>query len=58
MDINKQIRSFRDRVFKDINEEPLPVEVKRLVLTEIMSAVNQACDSLMNQPEEKEANNG
>ena len=41
---NAQIRRFRNTVLQLVNEEPLPVEVKRLVLSEIMQAVSNKCD--------------
>ena len=42
--INIQIRAFRDKLVKVINEEQLPTEIKRLVLAEVFSAVTAAAD--------------
>ena len=50
---NAQIRRFRNTVLQLINAEPLPVEVKRLVLSEIMQAVSNKCDEEI-QRESKE----
>lgn len=42
---NLRIRMLREKLINDINEVDLPIEVKRLVLKEIMSLVNDAADN-------------
>lgn len=42
---NIVIRMLREKIISDLNEAELPIEVKRLVLKEIMSAVNDTADS-------------
>lgn len=44
MGINTQIKEFQQKVLSVINQENLPVEVKRLALVEIMHAINDAVD--------------
>lgn len=53
MGINTQIKEFQQKVLSVINQENLPVEVKRLALVEIMHAINDAVDREI----EKEAAN-
>lgn len=42
---NLAIRILREKIISDLNEAELPIEVKRLVLKEIMSVVNDTADS-------------
>ena len=41
---NIVIRMLREKIINDLNEAELPIETKRLVMKEIMSAVNDAAD--------------
>ena len=41
---NLKIRVLREKLIDDLNEVEIPIEVKRLVLKEVMSAVNNAAD--------------
>lgn len=43
--MNLEIRKFRQKIVNDINEAELPIEVKRLVLKEVMSVVNETADN-------------
>lgn len=45
--INLQIRSLKNRVIKMINEEPLPIEVKRLILVELCQEISQVADRVI-----------
>lgn len=40
-----RIRGFRNHIIGVINEEPLPLEVKRLVLKDILDEVSVAADN-------------
>ena len=42
---NLRIRMLREKLINDINEVDLPIEVRRLVLKEILSVVNDTADS-------------
>lgn len=52
MGINKQIREYQNRLLEVVNEEQLPLEIKRLVLAEVMNAVSNAADAMVEQEEE------
>ena len=54
MGVNKQIRDFQENLLKQINQEQLPLEVKRLVLAELMKALQDACDNEVRKEEEEE----
>lgn len=54
MGINKQIRDYQNRILEIVNEEPLPLEIKRLALAEVMNAVAKAADGAVEQEEEQE----
>ena len=43
-----QIRQFRDELLEKVNGTELPLEVKRLVLNEILHAVSEASDTFIN----------
>lgn len=43
-----QIRQFRDELLEKVNSTELPLEVKRLVLNEILHAVSEASDTFIN----------
>ena len=43
-----QIRQFRDEILEKVNSTELPLEVKRLVLNEILHAVSEASDTFIN----------
>lgn len=44
MRFNLQIRNFQQKVLSIVNEEQLPLEVKRIVLSQILDAVSKAAD--------------
>lgn len=43
-----EIRQFRDELLEKVNSTELPLEVKRLVLNEILHAVSEASDTFIN----------
>ena len=43
-----EIRQFRDELLEKVNGTELPLEVKRLVLNEILHAVSEASDTFIN----------
>lgn len=49
---NLKIRMLREKLINDLNEVDLPIEVKRLVLKEIMSLVNDAADGQIEKERE------
>ncbi len=52
--INIQIRQLRDSIIAITNASPLPIEVKRLVFSEIQTQINQESDRIIIE-ERKEA---
>ena len=42
--VNTQIRQFRDSIIELTNESPLPIEIKRLVFSEVSAAINNEAD--------------
>lgn len=52
--INTQIRQLRDSIIAITNSSPLPIEVKRLVFSEIQTQINQESDRIIIE-EKKEA---
>lgn len=44
---NSDIRQFRDSIIAMINAAPLPIEVKRMALTEICNAVNAEAERVI-----------
>lgn len=52
--INTQIRQLRDSIIAITNASPLPIEVKRLVFSEIQTQINQESDRIIIE-EKKEA---
>lgn len=52
--INTQIRQLRDAIIATTNASPLPIEVKRLVFSEIQTQINQESDRIIIE-ERKEA---
>ena len=50
--MNLEIRKFRQKIVNDINEAELPIEVKRLVLKEVMSVVNETADNQIAKEQE------
>lgn len=52
--INTQIRQFRDAIIATTNASPLPIEVKRLVFSEIQTQINMESDRIIIE-EKKEA---
>lgn len=47
--IDIDIRQFRDDLLEQINSTQLPLEVKRLVLAEILHAISEASDNFINE---------
>lgn len=45
--INTQIRQLRDAIIATTNASPLPIEVKRLVFSEIQTQINQESDRII-----------
>lgn len=52
--INTQIRQLRDAIIATTNASPLPIEVKRLVFSEIQTQINKESDRIIIE-ERKEA---
>jgi len=50
--INTQIRQFRDSIIAMTNTSPLPIEVKRLVFAEVVTAISNEAEKAI--AEEKE----
>lgn len=44
----KKIRDFRKRIIDDVNEADIDIEIKRLVLNEIVSMVTKKCEEVLN----------
>ena len=42
--VNSQIRQFRDSIVAMTNANPLPIEIKRLVFTELLSQITVEAD--------------
>lgn len=49
-----QIRSFEDGIISNINASDLPIEVKRLVLAEILHKVEVESNKIIRQAKESE----
>lgn len=43
--MNLAIRAFRNKLINSINEENLPIEVKRLVVREILDQINETSEN-------------
>lgn len=43
--MNLAIRAFRNKLINSINEENLPIEVKRLVVKEILDQINETAEN-------------
>lgn len=57
--VNTQIRQFRDSIIAMTNACPLPIEIKRLVFSEIYTHINAESDRIIiaeRQEEEKQNN--
>ena len=57
--VNTQIRQFRDSIIAMTNTCPLPIEIKRLVFSEIYMQINTESDRMIRaekQEEEKQNN--
>lgn len=52
--INTQIRQLRDSIIAITNASPLPIEVKRLVFSEIQTQINQESDRIIIEEQEAE----
>lgn len=52
-----QIRSFEDEIISSINASNLPIEVKRLVLAEILHKVEVESNKIIRQAKESEVKN-
>ena len=44
MNDDLRIRSFKNKMINTMNDEPLPLEVKRLVLVDILNETSRAAD--------------
>lgn len=58
---NSDIRQFRDSIIAMINAAPLPIEVKRMTLSEIYNAVNAEAERVIleeKNTKEKDTENG
>lgn len=44
MNDDLRIRSFKNKMINMMNDEPLPLEVKRLVLVDILNETSRAAD--------------
>ena len=53
--VNTEIRQFRDSIIAITNASPLPIEIKRLVFSEIQTLINQEADKVI-IAERKQAN--
>lgn len=42
--MNSEIRRLEDKIIDDINEADLPIEVKRLVLSDVLNLVTRQAD--------------
>ena len=45
--INTQIRQFKESIVAITNTCPLPIEVKRLVFSEVLSQISQAANEMI-----------
>lgn len=54
--INTQIRQLRDSIIAMTNASPLPIEVKRLVFSEIQIAINQESDKVISEERNEQKN--
>lgn len=52
------IMRFREKLVQDINESPLPLEVKRLVLSEIITKVEIATNEVIQKELKEEEEDG
>ena len=52
--INNQIRKFKSDLVKITNECALPIEIKRLVFSEIMSQIDIECEKVLILERQKE----
>ena len=46
--MNLAIKQFKDKLIQLMNEPQLPIEVKRLVLFELITEVNRVCEIELN----------
>lgn len=46
--MNLAIKQFKDKLIQLMNESQIPIEVKRLVLLELMVEVNRICEIELN----------
>lgn len=51
--VNLEIREFSKKVVEIVNQSPLPIEVKRLSLIEVLQQVNLACDTVLQKEAEE-----
>ena len=52
--INTQIRQLRDSIIAITNASPLPIEVKRLVFSEIQTQIKQESNRIIIEEQEAE----
>lgn len=51
--INSQIRQFKDSIVAMTNACPLPIEIKRLVFSEVQTQILQAANEMIAQEKEQ-----
>lgn len=54
--VNAEIRRLRDTIIAVINASPLPIEVKRLVVSEIINNISKLSDDVINKEESEKEN--
>ena len=55
--MNKDIRGLEDTLLQVLNESPVEMEVKRLVLTNLLEKVTKQADAIILQELQEEQNN-
>lgn len=54
--VNAEIRKLRDTIIAVINASPLPIEVKRLVVSEIINNISKLSDDIIYKEESEKEN--
>lgn len=54
--INTQIRQFRDSIIALTNTSPLPIEIKRLVFSEVITAISNEADKTILMEKQENTN--
>lgn len=55
--MNKDIRSLEDTLFQILNDSPVEMEVKRLILTNLLDKATKQADAIILQELQEEQNN-